>query len=209
MPLPGCSSPSFRRSRALAIGVFLLAARLSSGQQIETSLVSSNDQLLIQARLTGIDTERVLDSLHDGLETQVTFQFRYYSRPGRTFTLFGDRLLSEAEIIHSGSMDFFDGSYILDSDLRLASSQTKSILGANGRTPSVLSLSTPEEFIRRFLSIEQCELPIPAGGVSGRAYIMARARLDYVKLDPPLNIITLFYPTAATTEWQRLDITGE
>ena len=156
----------------------------------------------IRSRLTGVTTQRILDSLHEGLESRVIFQFRYYEQPDRT--LLGDRLVGEAEVIHSGSMDFFDGRYILETDRQWTVGRTRA-----RPEESTFSFAAPEEFLLGFLSTGGLSLALPGGGTSNNAYVMARARLDYVKLDPPLNIITLFRPTATTTEWRRIELKGE
>ena len=207
-PFPGSSKPSSRKSRALVLLVLLSATSRLWAQEIETSVLAQEGRVFIEARLSGVARERILSSLHEGLVSQVAFQFRYYRRPGGAFWPFGDRLVRQAEMVHSGSMDFFDGRYILESELRLTSAGTRDRNDHPGDS-TVLSFSTPGEFMRHFLSVPSFVLETPNEGTRAERYVMARARLDYVRLDAPLNIITLFRTTAATTEWHRVDIVQE
>jgi hypothetical protein len=57
--------------------------------------------------------------------------------------------------------------------------------------------------VRDLLALRGFHLPWQA---EAGTYLLARARLEYVRLDPPLHIVRLFRPTAATTDWKRVEL---
>lgn len=162
------------------------AAAAAGAQRLEATLRVEREQLAVDARILDADVARILSALRDGLESRVTFQFRVYERPRGLRSVIGDRLIGERRVTHSGSMDFFDRRYVLESDVA-----------------GVASFAEPEDFMLRFLGIGALVLAGTEPG--GRAYVLGRARVDYVTLDPPLSIIALFRPTSTTTGWIRLE----
>jgi hypothetical protein len=176
----------------LALLACLLAASIAAGEEVTLSLgLDGETPPRVNAELHAVDEERLLGSLSDGLESTVTFELRLYRRARGLWALFGDRLVGRESVRRTASMDFLDGRYILVDEG-----------GEVRRYPRA------EDFVRHFLSLHALRLPWPAASVAaaGGGYLLARARLEYVRLEAPLNIIGLFRPTAAVTEWRRVDL---
>lgn len=174
-----------------AVAACLLAWAAASAPGEEIALAAAADPrgaLVVTATLSGVDSPRLLRSLAEGLETAVTFELRLYRRAVGLRSLLGDRLVAQADLTRRASVDLIDGRYIL--------------LDESGQT----RLHTvAEDFVRDFLSLRafRPSWPVEAGG-----YLVARARVEYVRLDPPLHIVALFRSTAAVTEWRRVDVAG-
>ena len=101
-----------------AFFLWLLSGLIPLGaQNLECVITRTGPSLVLSARLTGIDSAHILEAIHDGLESQISFQFRLYTPSGGIRSFFGDRLIAEREVLQIGSMDFFEGGYILNSDL--------------------------------------------------------------------------------------------
>ncbi len=180
-----------RLSMAVAACLLACAAAPVAAPAQEIDLAVQTDgcgALVVTAGLSGVDSARLLASLAQGLETAVTFELRFYGRAAGMRGLLGDRLLAQADVSRRASMDLIDGRYIL--------------LDESARTRTY---TEAEDFVRDFLSLKafRPSWPADAGG-----HLLARARLEYVRLDPPLHIIGLLRPTAALTDWRRVDIAG-
>jgi hypothetical protein len=171
---------------AASVALFVLALRLVPAQELEAALARHSDRIEIGFVLTGIDEERLLGGLQDGLAAGVKFQFRIYTQAAGILRLLGDRLVSETSVVRTASMDFLEHRYIL--------------VGEEGSTES---FQGAEEFLSRFLSVSPFVVP---AAYEDATYVMARARLDYVKLEPPLNLVALFQRTAVTTDWWRVEL---
>jgi hypothetical protein len=179
---------ALRRSTVLL--AFLLAcAAVAGAEDIAVSVASSTaGRITVDARIIEADTARLLRSLRDGLESTVTFEVRLYRKAIGLRGLLGDPLVDHVDVTRRASVDFLDDRYILVDEA--------------GTTRLLTDL---EDFLREFLTLAALPLTPPAGG---QAYVYARARLEYVKLDPPLHIVALFRPTAAVTRWCRVDLRG-
>ena len=167
----------------------LLACRAASGEEIALAVdVDPSGAYVVTAGLSGVDSGRLLSSLSRGLEIAVTYELRLYRRTAGLRSLLGDRLLEQADLARRASMDLIDGRYILFDE-----------------RGEVRLHDGGENLMHDLLSLGAFRLPWPVGP---GMYLLARARLDYVRLDPPLHIVTIFRPTAATTEWRRVELVG-
>ncbi len=149
---------------------------------------SGPGSVLVTAQLVGADRPRLLATLSEGLEATVRFELRLYKKTGGIFSLLGDRLLAQTAVARRASMDFLDDRYILLEE----GGETRVHSGA-------------DDFVSDFLSVRSLRLPWPS---ETGTYLIARARLEYVRLEPPLHLVTLFRPTAALTGWRRVELAG-
>ncbi len=167
----------------------LLACAAARSEEVE--LAASADpsgSVQVSAAITGVDRPRLLASLAEGLESSVTFEFRLYRRTTGLRALLGDRVVAQFKVERQASMDFLDGRYILLD------------MGAETRRHTAA-----EDFVQDFLTVRSLRLAWPA---DSRTYLIARARVEYVRLQAPLHIVTLFRPTSSVTAWQRVEIAG-
>ncbi len=170
-----------------AVAACLVACAAASGEEIALTVDSDGSgAFLVTTGVSGVDSARLLSSLSQGFEIGVTFELRLYGRTSGLRSLLGDRLLEQVDLARRASMDVIDGRYILFDE-----------------TDDARLYDGGEDLVRDLLSLHSFRLPWP---VEPGMYLLARARLDYVRLDPPLHIVTLFRPTAATTDWRRADL---
>jgi len=166
-----------------------LACATATAEEVRLALgTDSSGLVIVTVELSGFDGSRLLESLAEGLESSVTFELRLYRKTRGLRSLLGDRLVAQTAVERRASMDFLDGRYILVEE----GGETRLVSGA-------------EDFVREFLVLRALRLPWTA---DADAYLIARARLEYVRLEAPLHIVALFRPTAAVTEWRRVDLTG-
>jgi hypothetical protein len=140
----------------------------------------------VTAVVSAVDTRRLLAALSQGLESTITFELRLYRRTTGLRALLGDRLLAQRSVGRRASMDLIDGRYIL--------------LDEGGETRA---FAAPEDFVRDFVALRA--LPLGWRAEPG-SYLAARARVEYVRLEPPLHIVALFRPNAVVTDWSRVDL---
>jgi hypothetical protein len=167
----------------------LLACPALPAEEVSLAIVPGGPGVvLVSVELTGADRPRLLAALGRGLESAVTFELRLYERTSGLRALFGDRLVGKKDLARRASMDFLDERYILDEE----GGETRQHSGA-------------EDFVADFLSVRSLRLPWSA---RAGTYLIARAHVDYVRLEPPLHIVNLFRPTGATTVWRRVELGG-
>ena len=121
------------------------------------------------------------------MEARIVFTLRVYQRRTGLLPLFRDRLLSETRVARSAFWDFLDGKFIVESDDGSRASYT----------------SSPELLMGFFSLMDYPVLRFPPSQGESR-YVTARARLEPVRLMPPLTIVTLAGEAASyTTRWER------
>jgi hypothetical protein len=170
----------------------MIQAPLSGAQSLLATIQTTASAVDISATVVSLDHEKVLDSVTDGLEVRITFEFRLYEKTGGLLGFLGDRLLDERRLRRSASMDFFADQYVVTDD-------------QGHKTPFIREA----DFVRFLSRLPSCTLEYQGGHTETETlYVMARARIDYVTLDPPLNIVNLFTTTAVTTDWQRTRVWG-
>jgi hypothetical protein len=176
---------ALRHSTVLFACLVACAAVAAEDLDVSVAAVTAG-RIAVNAQIVAADDARLLRSLQDGLESSVTFEVRLYRRAVGLRGLLGDPLVEHVDVTRRASVDFLDNRYILVDE----TGNTRFHTDAGG-------------FLRDFLSLAALPLTLPAGG---HAYVYARARLEYVKLEAPLHIVALFRPTAAVTRWRRVDL---
>ncbi|HEC61768.1 MAG TPA: hypothetical protein ENI27_05880 [bacterium] len=172
----------------LVIGSFPVCA-----ETVSLNAARVGDLLVVSIALKGGDAEQVLASIQDGLKSEIVFQARLYERNRGLFSFLGDRVFVEREVVQVAYFDFFDDMYVVESELK-----------------GTRKYEQREEFLRDFFHLADFSLQdmryLRRG--PGSYYILARIRLDPVRLVPPLNIISLFN-SSVVTPWQEIQIPGQ
>jgi len=82
-------------------------------QKIHLDAQQLGEGVNISARLESIPYKEVFTSLQDGLEAEITFQFRLYEKVRGVFAIFGDRLIGQREPSYRAHMKLYDNTYTL------------------------------------------------------------------------------------------------
>ncbi len=130
----------------------------------------------------------VLAALEEGLAAEIQFQLRLYRRQRRPFTFLGDRLVSELRLLRTARYDRFERRYCILSP------------GAPEDR-----FEEPQAFLQAFFRLGPLALGGPPAEEGAAYYVQSRARLAPVKIVPPLKLITLFFPQAASP-WLRAEL---
>jgi hypothetical protein len=139
--------------------------------------------------LESIPYKEVFTSLQDGLEAEITYQFRLYEKVEGLFSIFGDRLIGQREPSYRAHMNLYDNTYSL-------------ITGSGEK----LDFKKREDFIESFFSIQILAFTDFVPETNKDYYLRARIRLNHVKLVPPLNLIYILGPIGITTDWKEVAI---
>lgn len=135
-------------------------------------------------------SDAVLLSLHDGLKAKIVFQFRLYRRMRGPWSIFGDRIIATGNVTRLAYLDIFEDRYIIETE-----------------GESLRQFNQQEQFMQSFVRCADYSLAeVPKDDLS-QYYVLARIRLDPVRIVAPLNIITLFFgQTTVTTPWVESEI---
>jgi hypothetical protein len=173
------------------LAALIFWAPIAAAESIDAKVRQVGSTVEVSATLVSLDHGRVINSVTEGLEVQIIFEFRLYEKTGRLFGFLGDRLIDEKRVRRFGSMDYFADRFVVRDD--------------EGRSAG---FSGEEDFVRSLSHLPSCWLELQSISEVEDLYVMARARVDYVTLDPPLNIVNLFARAAVTTDWQRMQVGG-
>lgn len=162
-------------------------------------MIAAGDGVRIDVAFSAGGADDPAASLHDGLESLITFTLRCYEhRPGLA-GLFGDTLLAQRTVVRVAFYDFFDRRFVVEQDGERA------------------SYADETGFLAAFFTLRGIELAPATGtrtaagaGTGPSRYVAARAQYDPVRLSPPLTILTLFGVAARhTTPWVRQAVPAE
>ncbi|MGO9409323.1 MAG: DUF4390 domain-containing protein [Spirochaetia bacterium] len=131
--------------------------------------------------------QELVSSLQNGMEARIVFTLRVYQRRGGLFPFLGDKLLTETSVARSAFWDFLDRKFVVESD-------------DGSRT----AYTSAPDLLLGFLSLADFPVSRLAPREGDRQYVSARARLEPVRLMPPLTIVTLAGAAASyTTPWEK------
>ena len=173
----------------MLLAALIAWAPIGSAESIDAEVRRTSSGVDVSAAVRSLDTRRVIDSVSEGLEVQIIFEFRLYEKTGRILGFLGDRLIDERRVRRFGSLDYFADRFVVRDD---------------AGTPT--GFVEAEPFVRSLARLPSCRLELQDAAEGQDLYVMARARIDYVTLDPPLNIVNLFARAAVTTDWQRMHV---
>ena len=156
-------------------------------QEIHLDARQLGESVNISARLESIPYKEVFTSLQDGLEAEITFQFRLYEKVGGVFAIFGDRLIGQREPSYRAHMKLYDNTY--------------SLITSSGEK---LEFKKREDFVKSFFGIQIIAFSDFVPETNKDYYLRARIRLSHVKLIPPLNLVYILGPIGITTDWKEV-----
>ena len=196
MPSSCSSKTALRRSSGRAVLPVLLFV-LALGAPAATAAAQSLD-MGVTVRPDGIRADLsfhwnkeadLLSSLRDGMEARIVFTLRVYQKRSGFLPFFRDRLLGETRVARSAFWDFLDRKFVVESDDGTRAAYTNT-----------------QDLLRGFFSLSDFPVASPPPRPGELRYVTARARLEPVRLMPPLTIVTLAGEAASyTTPWERRD----
>jgi len=151
------------------------------------------DHLLLDITLEDYDPLPVLNALHDGLRSEITFVTRVYHPRRGILRIIGERLLAEQSFRYEAYWDIFERRYVLMSE------------GA------VQRFADREDFLRAFLGISRLRVSLDELGddslTEDNVTVAAQVRLTPMKLVPALGILSfVLRDEVLSTEWVRCEI---
>ena len=131
--------------------------------------------------------QELVSSLQQGMEARIVFTLRLYQRRRGILPFLGDKLLVETRIARSAFWDFLDRKFVVESD-----------------DGSRVAYTNAPELLLGFFSLRDYAISQLPPRPGEQRYVSARARLEPVRLMPPLTIVTLAGAAASyTTPWER------
>ena len=180
--LLACLKINFRKLKRILLVFFLLNCIICYSQDIELNIETNEDELSASISLNYEESYKVINSLQDGLEAEIIFEFRVYEKEEGFFTIIGDKLIIEEKTSSKASMNFFENSYNIITSENIVS---------NYITEEDFLINFFKKKIIRTLNVE----------MDKKYYIQARVQLNHVKLKPPLDLILFFYQIGFTSDW--------
>jgi hypothetical protein len=147
------------------------------------------DTVGVTLRFDARHSAEVLSALREGLKSQLLFQLRLYRRQDGPLALLGDRLLSSRELTRIASFDLIDDRY--------------RVVDETGQR----EYTAQAAFLEDFYILRDYPLGSLAAAEGPQCYLVARARLEPVRVVPPLDIIRLVTRVSSfSSPWMRADI---
>ena len=186
-----CKGKTNRRNLLGCIVLLACGALCVYGEETDLHVRRNSDSLLISMVLPRHVRPDVIQSLDEGLRSEISFEIRLYRVSVGLRSLFGDRLIREENVTWEGKRDSFENTY--------------QIFSASGIT----SFSDPQVFLDTYYSLHAYSVPFrPKTGQN--YYLLGRIIARETKLVPPLNLLTPFMKEYRTvTDWRRYDIPPE
>ena len=187
----GVESPRVGTGRIPARGVILaflilLGSMPAAAQTLDLSLHVGSDAIRADVSFRWNKENELVSSLQDGMEARIVFTLRVYQRRTGFIPLFRDKLLAETRVERSAFWDFLDRRFVVESE-------------DGSRT----DYTSAPDLLFGFFSLHDFPV-LRQTGPEGSRYVTARARLEPVRLMPPLTIVTLAGAAASyTTPWER------
>ena len=194
MLLKSCSKTASRRNRPPALPPILLAGLLmtlaiapSGAQSLELGVGIQPDGIHANLWFRWNKEQELVSSLRDGMEARIVFQLRVYQHRGALLPFLADKLLVETRVGRSAFWDFLDRKFVVEAD-------------DGSRT----AYTSAPELLVGFLTLVDFPVSRQPPSASDGQYVIARARLEPVRLMPPLSIVTIAGAAASyTTPWER------
>lgn len=183
------SRPGGARPRALVLLLAALAASPAAAQSLDMGLRVHPDNIRADLWFRWNKEQELVSSLQQGMEARIVFTLRLYQRRRGIIPFLGDKLILETHVARSAFWDFLDRTFVVESDD-----------GSRAVYP------TAAELLDGFFTVRNFTVSAFPPGSGGERYVTARARLEPVRLMPPLTIVTLAGAAASyTTPWERRD----
>jgi hypothetical protein len=197
MPYKNSSKTASRRSRAavraglliLVLAALTVSAAPAPAQSLDLGVTSRSDGIRASLLFRWNKNNELVTSLRDGMEARIVFTLRVYQRRGGFLPFLRDRLMAETTVARSAFWDFLDRTFVVESD-----DGTRSVF------------QTAPDLLQGFFSLTDFLVLRSPPHHGEMRYVTARARLEPVRLMPPLTIVTLAGAAASyTTAWERKD----
>jgi hypothetical protein len=192
--VPGRRAVRGRSAAALVLaGVLWVGAGAppAAAQAIELSMMSRGGFLTASLAFRWARSQQIIDSLHRGLQSRITFTTRLYETRSPPLSWAGDRLLAEKTVTRSAFWDFLDKVFVVEQE------------GGPQKT-----YADSDEMLHGFFSLEETFAYAPPTPVSRQQrYVAARAQFEPVRLMPPLTLVGLAGAAVnVTTPWARREV---
>ena len=156
--------------RTLRESVFLLSLLSFGFLYGETAaLAAPLDDGLWQLHYRAPEDGRILESIRQGLTSEILFQIRVYQDPRRVFGFHDGKLVLDDEVRVEGRWDRFNQSYIVT------------------RGDLVERFDSSRAFLDNFLTLSYP--PLDFRGGKGVHQILVRSRLTPMRLSPPFTLV--------------------
>jgi hypothetical protein len=171
----------------LLVLLVALSASPAAAQSLDLGLRVRHDGIRADLWFRWNKEQELVSSLQQGMEARIVFTLRLYQRRRGFIPFLGDKLLSETHVARSAFWDFLDRKFVVESD-----------------DGTRAAYATAPQLLVGFFSLKDFPLsPLPPRAGESR-YVTARARLEPVRLMPPLTIVTLAGAAVSyTTPWER------
>lgn len=187
---PHCSRTSLRKHSTLALLLFLIFPGALFAQSTKQSFELNAGHLRATISVSNPPATRIIDSLHDGLESEIQYNVRVYERTGGLLGILGDKLVGDFERTYRATWDEFGSEFVVTRK----GSAKKRIKSANAFLSAFFHLHGARTGIR---------LKPPH-----HYYVLSSVRIQIVKLVPPLTMISPFLShREIDTPWVKTEIT--
>ncbi len=184
------SRTSLRKLKGILILSFILVPMAAAAQSTNQSFSVVDGQLRATINVSNPPSRRIINSLRDGLESEVQYNVRVYQPSGGILGIFGDRLIGEYHRTYQARWDEFSGDFIVNAD-----SQT------------VQKTISAQTFVSGLFSLANAHTGIRLS--PGTYYVLSEVRIQIVKLVPPLTMIAPFLSQRQLdTSWVKTEITA-
>lgn len=164
-----------------------LSARLDA-QTVELDAVVRDGIVCADISFRWDREQEFLESLHDGLESRITFTARLFDRRKAFLPIFRSVLVESRISSQSAFFDFLGKKYIVETDL--------------GRR---ITFDTAADLIRGFFTMY--DITLAERSQVGNPYVTARVQFEPVRLMPPLTIVSLVGASGTyTSPWIQKDV---
>lgn len=177
-----------RKLKGILILSFILVPVTVSAQSTNQSFSVVGGQLTATIAVSDPPAQRIINSLRDGLESEVQYNVRVYQPSGGLLGIFGDRLVGEYHRTYQARWDEFSGEFIVNAD----SKTVQKTISARNFVSGLFSLAKADTGIRL---------------APGTYYVLSDVRIQIVKLVPPLTMIAPFLTQRQLdTSWVKTEI---
>lgn len=174
---PSFSKTGLKRNSLFLLLLILLGAPLFGDEReahIEATRVGNS--FTFELAVLSAPEEEILNSLLEGMRSEVEYRIQLYRESRGLLRFFGDRLVEEYETHYVAYFDPFTRSYRIDSS------------GAFDSGEQVFE--DPNSFLHAFLSLRSNDLRLPEMGEAYR--IRGRSIVRPVRIAPPLGLMGFF-----------------
>ena len=168
----------------------LLSARPCGAQSIDLSVHARGALIISSLLFHWPRPAELVDSLHRGLESRITFTVRLYEQRRAAILFSRDRLIGQAVVSRSVFWDFLDGVFVVEEG------------GGKQKT-----FSNDAALLAGLFSLEEVFRNDAAGMTQRPVYVSARAQFEPVRLMPPLTLVSMMgAASTVATPWIRRDV---